>query len=47
VSAISPNTGTANGGTAVTVTGAGFLSERRDDRRHDGDGRDRGEQHVD
>ena len=26
VSAISPNTGTANGGTAVTVTGTGFLS---------------------
>ena len=26
VSAISPNTGTANGGTAATVTGAGFLS---------------------
>jgi hypothetical protein len=26
VTAISPNTGTANGGTAVTVTGTGFLS---------------------
>jgi IPT/TIG domain-containing protein/glycosyl hydrolase family 16 len=26
VSAISPNTGTANGGTAVTITGTGFLS---------------------
>ncbi|MGA9800524.1 MAG: family 16 glycosylhydrolase [Terriglobales bacterium] len=26
VSAISPNTGTANGGTAVTLTGTGFLS---------------------
>src|SRR5436305_15117253 len=26
VSAISPNSGTANGGTAVTITGTGFLA---------------------
>ena len=29
VTAISPTSGTANGGTAVTITGTGFLAERR------------------
>ena len=47
VTSITPNTGTANGGTAVTITGTGFLAGATVSLGERGDRRDGGEQHVD
>ncbi len=48
VSSISPTTGSGSGGTAVTITGTGFLSgATREPGRNGSHGRERSEQHLD